>query len=118
MIIRSIDTNNDWTFGKGKSSYKTNELAVNQNLKTKLQEWKGDCFFDIEAGVDWKNRLAKRSQVAPLQAEIRVVMLKVAGVTEVVNLDLNFNSTSRNLTLNYSIKTIYSTNTVSDSINI
>lgn len=118
MIIRAIDNNNDWTFGKGKSSYKSNQLALIQNLKTKLQEWKGDCFFDIDAGVDWKNRLAKRSQVAPLREEIRTVILKVDGVTEVVNLDLNFNSTSRNLTLNYSVKTIYSTNPVSDSVNI
>jgi len=118
MIIRAIDANNDWTFGKGKSSYKSSQLALIQNLKTKLQEWKGDCFFDIEAGVDWKNRLTKRSQAAPLREEIRTVMLKADGVTEVINLDLNFNSTSRNLTINYSVKTIYSTNPVSDSVNI
>ena len=118
MIIRAIDKNDDWTFGKGKSSYKTKQLALNQDLRTKLLEWKGDCFFDIEAGVDWKNRLDKRSQTIPLQNEIRTVILKTSGVTEVVNLDLNFNSTSRNLTLNYSVKTIYSTEPVSDSINI
>jgi hypothetical protein len=118
MIIRAVDSNNDWTFGKGKASYKTAQLALNQNLKTKLQEWKGDCFFDINAGVDWKNRLAKRSQVTPLQTEIRTVILKVDGVTEVVNLDLNFNSNSRNLKLNYSVKTIYSTNAINDSVSI
>lgn len=118
MIIRAIDDDSDWTFGKGKSSYKNNELALNQDVKTRLQEWKGDCFFDNDAGVDWKNRLAKRSQVAPLRDEVRTVILKSDGVVEVVNLDFNFDSISRNLTLNYSVKTIYSTEAINDTIEI
>ena len=118
MIIRGLDSSGDWTFGKGKSSYRNAQLALNQNLETKLLEWKGDCFFNNGAGVDWKNRLAKRSQSAPLQDEIRTVILKTNGVTQVVNLSLDFNSISRNLTLNYSVKTIYSTESVSNVINI
>lgn len=118
MIIRAIDINGDWTFGKGKSSYKNNELALRQDVETRLQEWKGDCFFDNDAGVDWKNRLAKRSQLAPLRDEVRAVILKSDGVVEVVNLDFNFDSTSRGLTLNYSIKTIYSTEPVAGGVTI
>jgi hypothetical protein len=118
MIIRGLDSNKDWTFGKGKSSYKSAQLALNQNLETRLLEWKGDCFFNNDAGVDWKNRLAKRSQAAPLQDEIRTVILKTDGVTEVINLDFDFNSINRNLKLNYSIKTIYSIESVSNEINI
>jgi len=118
MIIRGLDQDDDWTFGKGKSSYKSSQLALNQNISTKLLEWKGDCFFDNDAGVDWKNRLEKRSQIPFLQDEIRTVILKVDGVVEVTNLDLNFNSTSRNLTVNYSVKTIYSTEVETSTINI
>jgi hypothetical protein len=118
MIIRGLDQDDDWTFGNGKSSYKRSQLALNQNISTKLLEWKGDCFFDNDAGVDWKNRLEKRSQIPFLQDEIRTVILKVDGVVEVANLDLNFNSTSRNLTVNYSVKTIYSTEVESNTINV
>lgn len=118
MIIRALDADGDWIFGNGISAYRNKQLALNQNIETRLLEWKGDCFFDKNAGVDWKNRLAKRSQTAPLQDEIRTVILKTDGVTEVTNLDLDFNSTSRNLKLNYSIKTIYSTEEESNSINI
>ena len=115
MIIRGLDEVGDFTFGKGKSSYKSAQLALNQHISTRLQGWKGDCFFDNDAGVDWKNRLAKRSQIPFLQDEVRTVILKTDGVTEVVNLDLIFNSTNRKLTLNYSIKTIYS-NEIEDNI--
>jgi hypothetical protein len=118
MIVRGLDENGDWTFGKGKSSYKESQLALSQNLKTRLLEWKGDCFFNNDAGVDWKNRLAKRSQVEPLRDEIRTVILKTDGVTEVINLDLDFNSTSRNLTVNYSVKTIYSAEAEENNITI
>lgn len=118
MIIRGLDQDGDWLFGSGKSSYKSSQLALNQNISTKLQEWKGDCFFDNDAGVDWKNRLDKRSQIPFLQDEIRTVILKVDGVVEVINLDLNFNSTSRNLSVSYSVKTIYSTEIESNTINV
>jgi len=118
MIIRTLDSNGDWTFGKGKSCYKNAQLALNQNLATKLSEWKGDCFFNNDAGVDWKNRLAKRSQASPLQDEIRAVILKTDGVLQVINLIFDFNSINRNLTLSYSIKTIYSTESVNNIINI
>jgi len=116
MIIRAIDEDGDWTFGKGKSSYKRDQLALNQNLKTKLLEWKGDCFFDNGAGIDWKNRLAKRSQLIPLQNDIRSLIAKVDGVVEVLTVDVSFNSISRKLDLSYSVKTIYSTESNSISI--
>lgn len=118
MMIRSLDNNGDWTFGKGKSSYKRQQLALNQNLKTKLLEWKGDCFFNNAAGIDWKNRLAKSSQIIPLQNEIRALILKTNGVVEINNLNLNFNSKTRSLTINYSIKTIYSSESETDIISI
>jgi hypothetical protein len=118
MIIRGLDNNQDWIFGSGKSSYRRDLLALSQNVKTRLLEWKGDCFFDNEAGVDWKNRLDKRQQLGPLRDEIRTVILKTENVTEVVNLDFDFNSSNRNLKLNYSIKTVYSTETDEESITI
>lgn len=118
MRIRGIDENHDWTFGKGKSSYKIGLLALVQHIKTRLLEWKGDCFFDNDAGVDWKNRLAKRTQILPLQDEIRTVILKTDGVTEVTNIDLNFNSFSRNLRVDYGIKTIYSSQVEENTINV
>lgn len=118
MIIRGLDNNQDWIFGTGKASYRRDLLALSQNVKTRLLEWKGDCFFDNEAGVDWKNRLDKRQQLGSLRDEVRTVILKTDGVTEVTNLDFDFDSSNRDLTLNYSIKTIYSTEVEEENITI
>lgn len=116
MIIRSLDKDNDWVFGKGKSDYKRSQLAFNQHLKTRLLEWKGDCFFDNNAGIDWKNRLDKRSQIPFLRNEIKTLILKTDGIKEVVELDINFNSINRKLTINYNIKTVYSSATESGNL--
>lgn len=106
MIIRALDANGDFTFGKGKSSYKKDLAALKQDLKTRLLSWVGDCFFDAGAGVDWNSRLGKRSQLKPLIEEVRTVILKTEGITQVLNIDFDLNS-DRNLTLNYSIKTVF-----------
>ena len=106
MIIRAIDSNGDWTFGKGLSSYKKDLAGLSQNIKTRLLEWKGDCFFDNAAGVDWKTRLGKSSQLKPLIEEVRTVILKTDGVLQVINLDANLNS-NRKLTISYSVKTVF-----------
>ena len=105
-MIRALDDNGDWTFGKGKSSYKKNLDALKQDVKTRLLSWVGDCFFDAGAGVDWNSRLGKRSQLNPLIEEVRLVILRTEGVIQVVNLSYDLNS-ERNLTINYSIKTVF-----------
>ena len=105
--IRAIDNNGDWTFGKGLGNYKTGLDALKQNIKTKLLEWKGDCFFNNNAGIDWNNRLSKRQQSLPLQREIKSLIVKIDGVTAVNNIDLIFDEDTRNLTLNYSMNTVY-----------
>lgn len=112
MIIRGLDTNGDWLFGAGKSSYKKDLLALSQHIRTRLYEWKGDCFFDLDAGVDWYNRLNKRQEAEALRSEVRTVILKTDGVLEVNDLDFDFNSLSRKFTVRYAIKTIYSSQIV------
>ena len=118
MIIRGLDESGDWLYGKGISDYRTRQAGLNQHIETRLLEWKGDCFFDIEAGVDWKNRLDKRQQLEALIDEVRTVILKTDGITEVIDVRFDFNSTSRKATLNYSIKTVYSPEIEENTIEI
>ena len=59
MITRALINNpdpkldNDWTFGKGRQSYLRHEAAIKQSIRTRLMSFLGDCFFDINAGIDW-----------------------------------------------------------------
>jgi len=62
MIFRNIDENGDWDFGKGIQDFTSGNKAIGLNIKTRIQSWVGDCFFDMNAGIDWLNRLGSKNQ--------------------------------------------------------
>lgn len=108
MIVRALDTLDDWTFGRGKSNYLTTNDAVGQNIKTRLKSFTGDCFFDVEAGIDWFNLLGSKNLVGLILA-IKVSILNTENVTSLVDLDTELDE-NRDLSVTYSVNTVYSVN--------
>jgi hypothetical protein len=105
LRIRKTDSNGDWQYGKGINDYATGELAIEENIQTRLLEWLGDCFFALQEGVDYKNLFNKGQKNNLLQAQKTVILSSygVVGINSVVNnLDSN-----RKLTVTYNIDTIY-----------
>jgi hypothetical protein len=109
MRVRSIDTDNDWNFGKGRQSYVKDNTALMQNLKTRIQSFVGDCFFDTEAGVDWFNLLGSKDQ-ENIVASIRKVIINTEGVTRINTIDVYTDAVTRNLQVTYNINTQYTSN--------
>ena len=107
--IRAIDSDGDWEFGKGKSSYKLAQNAIILNIITKLNEWKTDCFFAQNSGIDWKTRMTTTNQKPLLDNELRRLIVGVTGVLKINSFTSDL--TNRQYTANYNITTIYSTNT-------
>ena len=112
MKVRVLDTNNDWTFGK--SLFKRDNNAVAQSIKTKLQSWRGDCYFDLTAGVDWSNILGSKIKQLAI-ADIKRVISQVTGV---LTIDVDFDTIdNRNLTVSYTVTTIYN-DIITDEVQI
>lgn len=107
MIFRNLTVDGDWTFGMGRAAYAANERAIELNLQTRLLSWKGNCFFALEDGVDWKNRLDK-GQRQNLLDELKTIILKSAGVVGVNSVTYNLDA-QRRLSVTYDIQTIFST---------
>lgn len=105
-IVRKIDDDNDWTFGKGKNDYIKNNNEVAQNIKTRLGMFLGDCFFDQAAGIDWFNTLGSKDQI-PLNLFINAVILNTPNVTGILQLLIRLD-VNRNLTVRYRVQTTYS----------
>jgi hypothetical protein len=105
MIIRAIDADGDWLFGKGKNDYYSGNFAVAENIKTRLLEFLGNCFWNTSAGIDWFNLLGTKNINALILA-IRTIILNsenVSGITELsVVLDRN-----RNLRIVYVVSTVF-----------
>lgn len=105
MIVRTIDAENDWTFGKGRNNYKRSQEAVAQTIKTRLQCFLGDCFFAANEGIDWWNLLGSKNQTALLLA-ISSTILNTRDVTKMEMLSVNL-SDARRFTVSYKVLTIY-----------
>lgn len=105
MIIRALDTNHDWTFGIGKNNYLSGELAIEQNIQTRLMEFFSDCFFNMTAGVDWIRLLGSMSTEQEIILSCRAVILQSFGVVRVNSISPSLNG--RGLTIHYNIDTIY-----------
>jgi len=106
MIIRGLDAQGDWVYGKGKSDYAKNLDGLEIDLATRLRSWKFDCFFASQEGVDYRSYLAKNTQPF-LEADIKRVILQTEGVTVINSFSAVFNENERNLTIEADISTIY-----------
>lgn len=105
MITRAIDSENDWNFGRGKQDYLSERDALPQSIKTRLQSFKNDCFFDLDSGVDWWAYLGTKNQAALKNAIVKQI-LSTDGVQSVQEIDLSLDE-NRSLSVSYSVRTIW-----------
>ena len=108
MKIRALDADGDWTFGNNLSNYLLGQDAIEQDIATKLKEWKNDCFFNVDAGIMWEERYGKKGQESLLELDIRKIILSCEGVVELIL--VNIQNIDRTLKIEYVFSTIYSTN--------
>lgn len=105
MIVRGIDNNSDWLFGKGKNDYKTEKDAVAQMIQTTVMSFVGDCFFAVNKGIDWFNLLGTNEEVQ-LKLSIATEILSISEVTGIIEISTN-RDINRKLSLSYKVDTIY-----------
>lgn len=106
MIFRELDENHDWVFGRGLQNMTRENQAIGMNIKTRILSWVGDCFFDMNAGIDWVNRLGSKNQRALLELDLKRIILQSEGVTGILAFDTNL--IGRKFSASYTVSTIYS----------
>ena len=112
MIIRSIDGMGDWNFGKGIQSYNFNQNAISENIQTRLLSFLNDCWFDMNAGIDWLRLLGSKNTQQEIELSVRAMLLQSYGVIKVNGIDLTLDRTSRRISIQYNVDTIFSTGVV------
>lgn len=108
MKVRAIDKKGDWDFGRGRQSYKEDLDAIMQLNVTHIRSWYLDCFFDMLAGIDWKNLLGQKQTSIKIRDAVRRELLKIDGVTSVLNVSVSIDE-ERALKVQYTESTIYGT---------
>lgn len=116
MKIRNLDSSGDWTFGKGLQSYLTGQAAIALDIKTYLNLWAGNCFWALQAGINWRQYLDK-NQETQLLAGLQAALLGRFGVMAINQLSADLDPRTRAIVVTYDVQTIY-TQSFQDSITI
>lgn len=106
MRFRAIDSDGDWTFGKGIQGYLLDLDALKANLETRLKSWKGDCFFALTSGVDYNNFLDIGTKNF-LDRDIKRVILQSEGIIRIREYESVLDRGDRKLTITTTIDTIF-----------
>lgn len=119
MIFRGIDGDGDWQFGNGVGSYFKGARAVDANIRTRLLVFLGECFFALDAGVDWWNLLGGKNPQAQagIILQCRTIIAASYGVVRINQVQAQLNTRTRRLTVTYDINTIFTRN-LSSSVNL
>lgn len=94
MIIRNSTEMGDFTFGKGLSDYLNNQNAILHNVKTRLLEWKGDCFYAPAEGVDYNNLLDIGTKNL-LDSDVKRIILQSEGVIKITKFESTLDNNER-----------------------
>ena len=106
MRFRTLTSGGDWTFGAGRQTFALDMTALQLNIRTRLLQWRGDCFYAPEEGVDWNNFLDIGTKDF-LDRDIRRVILQTPGVLFIRGYKSELSRDSRQLSIEVRISTIY-----------
>lgn len=106
--VRALDPNDaDWTFGQSGNNFARNNVAVAQNIRTRLSMFFGECFFSLNQGIDYLNLLGQKNQNA-LNLAISATILNTTDVVGLRSLSAIFDHETREYTVSYQVQTTYS----------
>lgn len=105
MIVRKLDKDGDWTYGNSIKDYLVNIDAIAQNIKTRLKEYLGDCFFDLLKGIDWETRIGQKNQEDLLKSDTYSIIKNTDGVLGILEHELTV--VNRRAYIKSKIETVY-----------
>ncbi len=109
MTIRNLDASLDWTWGKGRQNYLTDEAAIELNAATRLRSFLNDTFWAMDFGIDWWNLLGQRNPTAQanIVLQARQVIAESFGIVRINSVVAGTDPISRRSVITYNVDTIY-----------
>lgn len=106
MKIRNVSDNHDWTFGQSTTNYVNGNYAIALDNKMKLLEFSNDCFFALQNGIPWLERLGMKNQKRLLDQDVIRIAQSIEGTLNITNFESMV--TDRHYRCSYNVYTIYS----------
>lgn len=106
MKIRALDFAGDWTFGQSLTNYVNSAYALAIDNKMKLLEFTNDCFFALQNGIPWLERLGMKNQKQLLDQDVIRIAQSVEGTLNIT--DFQSTVSDRHYSCSYNVFSIYS----------
>ena len=106
MATWALDGSGDWTINNNIFGILTGNYEIIQNVETRVKEQIQDCFFNLNAGINWLNLPKTQSDINDLISTIQNKIAATNGVTAVI--DISYTLKDRNLKIIANYKTPYS----------
>ena len=125
VILRALDPQGDWEWGQGLNSFVSGQACVAQDVQTRLLFFLNDYAFAMSFGIDYWNLCGSKNPAAQngLILQTRQMLITAVagyapyGVLTINSLNAYEDVQTRNLLLEYSINSIFSTQ-YTDSVTV
>ena len=107
MRVSGLDSNSDWTFGRGKSNYLTERNAIGQNVRTRLRSFANDWYLDIEHGIPWIQLLGNLGTERRILRAVERTVLQTEGVLQITRLEIVRRDGNRGVTIRVDYTDVY-----------
>ncbi len=102
----ALDENGDWLIAGGDVQLIGDGPAILQACQIALEFFQGEWFLDTSAGVPWWQQvLVKNPAPGQLAGVFRNALLGVAGVKQVLSLELSYDPPLRSLSVEFEVQT-------------
>jgi hypothetical protein len=116
QFTRRPDANWDMTFGNGRNNFATGAESVRIRCQQRLWLLLGEWFLNTDAGVPYFQEIfVMPDNLAEAQAILKAQILGTEGVDSLTSFTMNYDYTTRILSVNADVLTIYDTETVNIS---
>ncbi|WOE32189.1 MULTISPECIES: hypothetical protein [unclassified Acinetobacter] len=117
MRYRKLDDDGDYRFGHNQNDFHVNSAeGVAQAVMTRLKLWTGEWFADTSDGTGWGTDVLGKYTNEMYEMLLRQRILETSGVERIDSFESSFNGSTRKLSIEATITTVYGTSNLSGEV--
>ncbi len=103
-----LDDDGDLYVDAGGIYFSSGLRAVTQGIRLRMQTFKGEWFLDLDHGVPyWQDILGQKYNETKIRAAFRKAIEDTPGVTRVLELEVDFDNATRQLSVSWKAQTTF-----------
>lgn len=117
MRYRKLDSNRDYSFGRGQTDFLVNSPeAVAQAIRTRLDLATGEWFLNTGEGTPYSTQILGNNTTLLYDTAIKTRIVGTEGVTGIADYSSQLDPNTRRLSVTAVVDTLYGTTTITTTV--